>query len=109
MTMNDSQLSLLKRVQLYFSLIKFFKTVERLWGVQFRQDPVSILEKEQRYETLKLCRSLLVIQHKGLPVEETALECLELFCESPSAEVNEIQMIIMSHYIVLRDTYYGSR
>ena len=107
--MTSDKLSVNKRVQLYFSLIKFFKTVERLWGVQFRQDPVSILEKEQRYETLKLCRSLLVIQHKGLPVEETALECLELFCETPSADVNEIQMIIMSHFIVLRDNYYGSR
>lgn len=107
--MTSDKLSGIKRVQLYFSLIKFFKTVERLWGVQFRQDPVSILEKEQRYETLKLCRSLLVIQHKGLPVEETVLECLELFCETPSADVNEIQMILMSHFIVLRDNYYGSR
>ena len=107
--MTSDKLSVIKRVQLYFSLIKFFNTVERLWGVQFRQDPVSILEKEQRYETLKLCRSLLVIQHKGLPVEETALECLELFCEAPSVDVNEIQMIIMSHFIVLRDNYYGSR
>lgn len=107
--MSNSQLSAIKRVQLYFSLHKFFKTVERLWGVQFRQDPVSILEKEQRYETLKLCRSLLAIQHKRLPVEETALECLELFCETPSVDVNEIQMIIMSHFIVLRDNYYGSR
>lgn len=107
--MTSDKLSAIKRVQLYFSLIKFFKTVERLWGVQFRQDPVSILEKEQRYATLKLCRSLLAIHHKRLPVEETALECLELFCETPSADVNEIQMIIMSHFIVLRDNYYGSR
>lgn len=107
--MTSDKLSVIKRVQLYFSLIRFFKTVERLWGVQFRQDPVSIIEKEQRYETLKLCRSLLVIQHKGLPVEETALECLELFCETPSVDVNEIQMILMSHFIVLRDNYYGSR
>lgn len=107
--MTSDKLSVIKRVQLYFSLIKFFKTVERLWGVQFRQNPVAILEKEQRYETLKLCRSLLVIQHKRLPVEETVLECLELFCETPSADVNEIQMILMSHFIVLRDNYYGSR
>lgn len=107
--MTSDKLSGIKRVQLYFSLIKFFNTVERLWGVQFRQDPVSILEKEQRYETLKLCRSLLAIHHKRLPVEETVLECLELFCETPSADVNEIQMIIMSHFIVLRDNYYGSR
>jgi len=107
--MNKRNLSLFKRIQLYCSLNKFFRTVKSMYGWQWKQEPLSITEKEQRYETLKLCRSLLAIHHKRLPVEETALECLELFCETPSVDVNEIQMIIMSHFIVLRDYYYGSR
>lgn len=107
--MNKRNLSLFKRIQLYFSLNKFFRTVKSMYGWQWKQEPLSITEKEQRYETLKLCRSLLAIHHKRIPVEEAVLECLELFCESSDETVNEAHMVIMSHFIVLRDKYYSGR
>lgn len=108
--MSKSGLSAIRRMQLYFSLRKFFKTVEKLYVRQFYIEPVSIEEKQQRLSTLSLCRQLFVIQSYKNPVEETMLDCLELFYERTNNEpISEIQLILMSHFIVLRDKYFGGR
>lgn len=108
--MSKSELSVIRRMQLYFSLRKFFKTVEKLYVRQFYIEPVSIEEKQQRLSTLSLCRQLFAIQYYRNPVEETMLDCLELFYERTNNEpISEIQLILMSHFIVLRDKYFGGR